>query len=109
MDFDRYQSESRKTAIYPGQGESPIYPILGLCGETGEIAEKYKKVLRDKEGEIDGSARDALAKELGDVLWYLAQIATEIGIPLNTIATLNLAKLADRQSRGVLGGSGDNR
>lgn len=109
MNFDRYQTESRKTAIYPSAGANLTYPVLGLCGEAGEVAEKYKKILRDKNGTIDARDREALVKELGDVLWYLAQVASELSVSLDEVATLNLAKLADRKTRAVLQGSGDDR
>lgn len=107
--FDEYQDESKKTAKYPVIGHKIIYPTLGLLGETGEIAEKVKKMFRDRDGELSGEERDLLKKELGDVLWYLSQLATELDITLSDIATDNLAKLKDRASRGVIHGSGDTR
>lgn len=106
MNLDEYQERANDTAIYP---EGLNYPILGLAGEAGELCNKYKKILRDKEGEADVADMDELAKELGDVLWYVAQIATELDTDLETVARENLMKLEDRQNRGVLGGSGDNR
>lgn len=106
MRLDEYQERAGETAIYP---EGLNYPILGLAGEAGELCNKYKKILRDKEGEADVADMDELAKELGDVLWYVAQIATELDKDLETVARENLMKLEDRQNRGVLGGSGDNR
>ena len=72
MDFRDYQKLSRKTAIYPQKGKNFIYPTLGLVGEAGEVAEKIKKVLRDNQGIIDQPRKEEIAKELGDVLWYLA-------------------------------------
>ena len=82
---------------------------MGLAGEAGEICNKYKKIIRDKGGEVDVNDLDQLAKELGDVLWYVAQIASELGTDLETVARVNLMKLGDRKDRGVLGGSGDER
>lgn len=86
-----------------------MYPTLGLSGETGEIAEKVKKIIRDDHGVITDEKRDQIAKEAGDVLWYLSQLATEIDYSLEDIAQMNLDKLASRAARGVLSGSGDNR
>jgi NTP pyrophosphatase (non-canonical NTP hydrolase) len=80
-----------------------------LSGETGEIAEKVKKIIRDDQGVITDEKRDQIAKEAGDVLWYLSQLATEIDYSLEDIAQMNLDKLASRAARGVLSGSGDNR
>lgn len=107
--FGEYQSRSRETAVYPNAGSNYVYPTLGLSGEAGEVAEKVKKVLRDKGGRIEDDTRAAVEKELGDVLWYVAQLATELGLDLGAVAEKNLAKLASRKERGVLTGSGDNR
>jgi NTP pyrophosphatase (non-canonical NTP hydrolase) len=82
---------------------------LGLVGEAGEVADKLKKVIRDHGGVLTDPVRDAVAKELGDVLWYLSVLAYELDYDLNTIAQDNLDKLASRQERGVISGSGDNR
>lgn len=90
MDFGKYQKLSRKTAFYPKIGKAFVYPSLGLAGDAGEVAEKIKK-------------------ELGDVLWYLTQIATEFNLPLEEIAKDNLKKLISRKKRGKLKGEGDNR
>jgi NTP pyrophosphatase (non-canonical NTP hydrolase) len=109
MDFQAYQESSRETARYPEAGRNAIYPTLGLCGEAGEVADKVKKVLRDREGRFDESVRDDLRLELGDVLWYVAQLATELDLRLEDIATANLEKLASRAARNVIGGSGDRR
>lgn len=109
MTFEEYQKESRKTAVYPNAGKNFIYPTLGLSGESGEVAEKIKKVLRDKGGIIDDATRQEIAKELGDVLWYVAQIGSELGLSLENIASENIKKLFSRKDRGVLKGSGDNR
>jgi NTP pyrophosphatase (non-canonical NTP hydrolase) len=104
-----YQSRSRATAVYPQQGDNILYPTLGLCGEAGEVAEKIKKMIRDDGGVLSDERRAALSKELGDVLWYVAQIATEADLDLDAIADENLAKLLSRRDRNVLSGSGDDR
>lgn len=109
MDFKEYQEKSRKTAVYPDKDNNFIYPTLGLSGEAGEVSEKIKKVIRDKEGIIDDETREAIKKELGDVLWYVSQIATELGLSLDDIAEKNIEKLYSRMERGKLNGSGDNR
>ncbi len=109
MDFHDYQQRSRETARYPQVGENLLYPTLGLCGEAGEVADKVKKVMRDHGGHIDDARREDLALELGDVLWYVAQLATELGLDLDAIAGANLDKLASRAARNVIGGSGDRR
>ncbi|MBJ7329473.1 MAG: nucleoside triphosphate pyrophosphohydrolase family protein [Solirubrobacteraceae bacterium] len=107
--FAEYQHDSRATAVYPDAGDNLLYPTLGLCGEAGEVAEKVKKMLRDDAGVLSDERRAAISKELGDVLWYVAQVATEAGLDLEAIAGANLAKLRSRQERGVLTGSGDDR
>jgi NTP pyrophosphatase (non-canonical NTP hydrolase) len=107
--FDDYQKESRATAKYPVIGHKVIYPTLGLLGEAGEIAEKIKKMFRDRNGELSQEEKDLLAKELGDVLWYLAQLSSELGLSLSDIAQGNVQKLKDRMTRGVIHGSGDAR
>lgn len=109
MNLNDYQTLSRRTALYKDKGNNFIYPTLGLAGETGEVAEKVKKILRDKNGVVDEQTKESLKKELGDVLWYLAQLATEFGISLDDIADANLKKLMNRMERGKLGGDGDNR
>ena len=109
--FDDYQSAAAETAIYPSRGE-PLgiaYTALGANGEAGEVAEVVKKVIRDNNGVFDDAARNRLAKEIGDVLWYLAETATQAGLSLGDIASANYAKLKDRKERGVLRGSGDER
>jgi NTP pyrophosphatase (non-canonical NTP hydrolase) len=109
MELSEYQALSRRTAAYPRAGEDMTYPALGLCGEAGEVAEKVKKAIRDDGGVLSDERRAALAAELGDVLWYVAQLATEADLDLDEIAEENLAKLLSRQERGVLQGSGDLR
>ena len=109
MDFDEYQKVSRKTAIYPNRGKNYVYPTLGLVGEAGEVAEKVKKLIRDKKGKISDEFRKEIEKEMGDVFWYLAQLATEFNLSLDSIARKNIKKLLSRKKRGKLHGSGDNR
>jgi len=109
MDLNYYQTSALKTAVYPNMGANFPYPALGLAGEAGEVADKLKKVIRDNDGILTDPVRDAVAKELGDVLWYVSVLAYELDYDLETIASNNLAKLASRQERGVLTGSGDNR
>tara|TARA_R110000824_G_scaffold363766_1_gene552077 strand:+ start:36 stop:380 length:345 start_codon:yes stop_codon:yes gene_type:complete len=107
--LDRYQEEAWETAIYPDKGNNLYYPALGLVGEAGEVCNKIKKVMRDQNGEATPEQKNEIAKELGDVMWYLATLATELDSHLGCIADHNLKKLEDRQKRGVLRGSGDNR
>jgi Predicted pyrophosphatase len=109
MDLNSYQQSARTTARYPDVGANPIYPTLGLSGEAGEVADKVKKVLRDRGGVFDATVREELKLELGDVLWYVAQLASELGLSLEEVAEANLAKLASRAARGRLSGSGDHR
>lgn len=101
-----YQERCSATAIYPSFEGVP-YTILGLTNEAGEVAGKYKKYLRDRERWPD--VRDKIAEELGDVLWYAAMLARELGYPLEEIMRMNLDKLAGRAERGTIGGSGDKR
>jgi NTP pyrophosphatase (non-canonical NTP hydrolase) len=108
-DFNAYQKQAKETADYPIVGTRFIYPTLGLVGEAGEVAEKIKKIMRDRYGYISAEDHDALVKELGDVLWYLSQLATELDIQLADVAALNLAKLSSRKTRGVIHGDGDDR
>ena len=112
--FDQYQFEAGKTAIYPGAGNSDsyeglAYAAMGLAGEAGEILNKVKKILRDQGGVISDDNREVVADELADVLWYAAQLATQLDFALGYLARRNLAKLKSRQERGVLQGSGDKR
>ncbi len=109
MTFKEYQKLSRKTAIYPDQGYNFVYPTLGLAGEAGEVAEKIKKILRDDKGLVNDFKKKEISKELGDVLWYVSQVATELDLSLEDIALLNLQKLKSRQKKNKLSGSGDNR
>ncbi len=109
MNFVEYQERAKQTAKYPVIGHGVIYPTLGLTNEAGEVSGKIKKIFRDKQGVISETDRTALLAELGDVLWYLAQVSTELGLSLDEIAEHNIAKLLDRQMRGKIHGDGDNR
>jgi len=104
VDFSEYQKEATRTVSYP-KSQAVYYPVLGLVGEAGEVANKLKKVLRGDEG----ACLSDIGPELGDVLWYIAAIATDLNIKLEDIAELNLQKLRDRHERGVIKGSGDDR
>lgn len=108
MTINEYQEGALETAIYPN---SIIYPTIGLTGEAGEVADKVKKVLRDKNGEFfkDPSTREEIMKEIGDVLWYCATLANDLGYSLEEVAEANIKKLSSRKERGMLGGNGDNR
>jgi NTP pyrophosphatase (non-canonical NTP hydrolase) len=109
MNFIDYQTQSRRTANYPAIKHPVIYPTLGLSSEAGEVAGKIKKIFRDKGGVIGETEREALKGELGDVLWYLAQVCTELDLSLDDVAGYNLEKLFSRLERGKIGGDGDNR
>ncbi len=109
MDCDDYQRAALRTARDKDAPDEFMHLVLGLVGETGEIAEKVKKLVRDEHSDLDRLDRDDMAAELGDVLWYAAVLADFLGLSLGDIAQRNIAKLADRQRRAVLGGAGDNR
>ena len=109
IDFERYQRESRKTWSLVHTDHAIVYPTLGLVNEAGEVAGKIKKIFRDKDGVISEADCAALKSELGDVLWYLTQICTELDLSLEEVAAQNLTKLFDRLERGVIGGEGDVR
>jgi NTP pyrophosphatase (non-canonical NTP hydrolase) len=108
MQLDAYQQAARQTAIYE-ERHKVIYPALGLASEAGEVAGKVKKALRDLGGSFGPEQIEALKDELGDVLWYVAVLAADLGLSLETIAAGNVAKLASRRERGALGGEGDRR
>ena len=108
-DFQTYQRESRKTWSVIHVDHSIVYPTLGLTNEAGEVAGKIKKLFRGKGGVISEEDRQALKQELGDVLWYLTQICTELGLSLDEVASANIEKLFSRLERGQIRGEGDNR
>lgn len=111
LSFSLYQKNAASTALYPRGPEGAIapYPALGLAGEAGEVAEQVKKAIRDDQGRITESRRAALKKELGDVLWYVAALCSELDLDMADVAQTNLDKLASRKERGVIQGDGDDR
>lgn len=109
MNFEEYQKLALRTAAGHTKKNEFFHLVLGLVGETGEIAEKLKKWVRDQDSDESLLDKDDLTKELGDVLWYTATLADYLGLSLEEIAKKNINKLADRQKRNVLKGSGDNR
>jgi len=109
MTFEEYQKLSRRTAIYPNAGSNYLYPTLGLTGESGEVANKIKKIERDNGGVVDKDTREAVGSELGDVLWYLAQLASELDLSLEDVAQKNIEKLSARLHQGKISGAGDQR
>ena len=106
MIMDSYQRVARKSVIYPRK-QKIIYPALGLAGEAGEVCEKVKKYLR-QDYDLD-ELKEKVEDELGDVLWYIANLATDLGLSLDNLAAKNLVKLHDRQNRNVIQGEGDDR
>ena|ERR1700692_1676492 len=112
-DFDNYQDFALSTALYPKAGYNLVYPALGIAGEAGEYADKVKKLWRNKgtmsAENLTPEQRKEFAKELGDVLWYIAASAEELGFSLSDVVDINVEKLTDRRSRGVIKSEGDNR
>ena len=109
MTFNEYQLKARETAIFPEENNRFIYATLGMMGEAGEVSEKIKKIWRDKGKEVNEVDREEIKKELGDVLWYMSQLALELKIDFDDVATNNINKLQSRLARNVIHGSGDNR
>lgn len=108
MTLNDYQKAAIATAQY-GEGNKIVYPALGLSGEAGETADKVKKVLRDNKGEFTIERKADIAMEIGDVLWYCAALARDLGYEMDELARMNIEKLKSRQERNMIGGSGDNR
>lgn len=108
MTLNEYQKAALETAIYP-KTECIIYPTLGLNGEAGEVADKVKKVMRDHNGIFSEDVKTEIMKEVGDVLWYCATLAIDLGFTLDDVAQANIEKLNSRKERGKLNGNGDNR
>lgn len=108
MNMEEYGKLAASTDRYPNNCKPWVY-ALGLAGEAGETCDKIKKVYRDKSGVFKAEEREAIAKELGDVLWYVTRLAACLGFGLDEIADMNVKKLADRAERGTIKGSGDNR
>ena len=107
-DLDMYQQVAKTTAIYPRE-QAIIYPALGLTGEAGEVANKVKKIIRDGTDKNNEDLVQAISSEIGDVLWYCAVLADDIGCKLADIANSNLEKLANRKEKRTIHGSGDDR
>ena len=108
MTLNDYQAGALETATYPRE-YAIIYPALGITGEAGEVSDKVKKVLRDNNSEFTDERKTEIVKEIGDVLWYCATLAHDLGFTLEEVAQMNYTKLKSRQERNKLGGSGDNR
>ncbi|MCF0179534.1 MAG: nucleoside triphosphate pyrophosphohydrolase family protein [Bacteroidales bacterium] len=108
MTLNEYQEGARSTAIYP-ESRKIIYPTLGLTGEAGEVADKVKKVIRDNNDTFSEEKKHEIALELGDVLWYAASLAHDLGFSLDEVAKMNLDKLASRMKRDKIHGNGDER
>lgn len=107
--FNEYQDFVRSMKAYP-EAYAVVYPALGLAGESGEIAEKVKKWIRDEGGAVISNERkEAILLELGDPLWYIASLADDLGYTLQDVVSANISKLTSRKERGVLKGDGDNR
>jgi len=104
--LNNYQMQARKFAIYP-EDMQIMYPALGLAGEAGEVADKVKKIYRD--GRDDARFHADIAKEIGDVLWYCATLADDLGFDLQQVAEMNIYKLQCRRVKGALTGDGDDR
>lgn len=108
MTLNEYQEGARRTAIYP-ETRRIIYPTLGLTGEAGEVADKVKKVIRDNDDQFTAEKCHQIALELGDVMWYAASLAHDLGYTLEEVCQMNLDKLASRMQRDKIHGSGDER
>lgn len=111
MNFTEYQKEQMKLAIYPTDDwvAKFAYVSLGLIGEAGEVSEKVKKGIRKNKFEYIYNNKEEIAKELGDVLWYISALSHELGYDLEEIAKMNIVKLKDRDARNKIDGEGDNR
>lgn len=109
VNIDEYQKFCKSTAVYPVIGESFVYPLIGLQGEVGEVSEKIKKLFRDDKGKLTNEKKIEIAKELGDVMWYIAQLSTELNLKLSDVIKMNIEKLSSRKERNMLHGGGDNR
>lgn len=107
--LDGYQAAALSFAMADDQTATLLYNAAGLAGESGEVCDKIKKIVRDNNGVLGTSEVQALSKELGDTLWYIARLAGLIGLTLGDVANTNLEKLADRRARNALHGSGDER
>ena len=114
MKLSDYSAQAISTDLFDGNNQdidshALLEKMFGLSGETGEFAEKIKKILRDKDGKASDEDKKELAKELGDILWYVNSVGLYLGFSLEEIAQMNLDKVLSRKQRGVTKGSGDNR
>lgn len=110
MTFEEYQKKALKTAVkYDDQMLARNIWVMGVGGEAGEVIEKWKKIIAYNNGEITETDLDELCKELGDIVWYIAVLADSLGLSFEDIMKVNIAKLADRQKRNVIKGSGNYR
>ena len=111
MEFDEYQKLAARTGAYNSDSTDYIlmYLCMGIAGESGEVIEKIKKIFRNDKGVVSDEKREDLKKEIGDVLWYLSQLAKHLDLSFDDIAQTNIQKLADRAARGVIQSEGDNR
>ena len=109
MTFDEYQKQAQTTAQYDTDIPGWVYLTLGLTSESGEVADKFKKIIRNKKGVFSDVDKAEIKKELGDVLWYLSMLAKELGYTFEEVAQANLSKLSDRKVRDVIKSTGDNR
>ena len=114
MTIDEYSKQAISTLLGEHALSSDMTPTLlsqvfGLVGESGEVAEKFKKLIRDKKGEISDESKTEILKELGDILWYVNSVSTLLGSSLSEVAEKNLDKVLSRKARGMTQGSGDNR
>lgn len=109
FDFESYQRAAQRTGGPVATDHPIVYPTLGLVNEAGEVAGKVKKIFRDRQGVITEQDREALTLELGDVLWYLSELCTQLGVQLEDVAAANITKLRGRMERGTMAGDGDTR
>jgi len=109
MTLDEYQKLAKGTADFSESIPAWVYLTLGIAGESGEVADKIKKIIRNQDGNFTDDNKEEIKKELGDVMWYISQLSEELGFSLEDVAQTNLAKLADRKNRGVIKSAGDNR
>ena len=108
LTFKEYEEVAMSTKVGWNKNEI-LYPLIGMCGETGEVADKIKKVLRDKKGNFSENDRVEILKEIGDTLWYMAALCQDLGYSLGTAANINLAKVTKRRAENTIHGEGDNR
>lgn len=109
LTFQEYFEGAGSTALYPDRGSNPYYPVMGLCGEAGELSNKIKKIMRDSNGQISEETRESIKYEIGDTLWYVAALCFEFKVKLSEVAKINLDKLKKRKEKGTIKGSGDHR